>query len=117
MERPRPFLVSVTTSSVTYVDLINTYVSNDAKGVSALYAGINPDPNAVYRIFIGKIMMVTDVALNVIWDLTMEHIDKGWYQGLTQGDPLLIQVRSPTGVSTTTNATLYLSEVVPVELH
>lgn len=117
MERPRPFLVTPTTTSTAYVPCLSITVSNDAKGVSALDVGINPDPNALYQIIIGKIMNANELQIMVIWDLHMAHIDKGWYQGLTQGDVIQISHRSPTGVSITSGVTVFLSEVVPVELH
>ena len=112
MERPRPFLATPTTTSQTYVPILNVTISNDAKGVSALDVGINPDPNALYSIIIGKIMSANELALLVIWDLHLAHIEKEWYQGLSQGDTIQILHRSPSGASITSGATIFLSEVV-----
>lgn len=119
MQRPRPFLIQASTSSTTPVTLLSFQINNDVKGVSALYVGLNPDPNGMYNIQIGKvfnsaIQNPTGISLNVIWQLIMAYIQDGWYAGITQGDTILIQHWSPTGVSITSEATAFISEVLGV---
>jgi len=117
VERPRIFLDTQSTTSREYVALLNVRISNDALGISYLTLAIDPDPNALYRIKIGKIFDVTDVELTAVWALELPHLTKGIYAGFGTGDPIFIAHRvKPTAPSETqikTSFTCAFNEVVP----
>jgi hypothetical protein len=117
LERPRIFLDTQVTSSYEYVAILNTRISNDALGISYLTLAIDPDPNALYRIKVGRIFDVTDIELTAVWSLILPHLTKGVYAGFRAGDPIFIAHRvRPTAPSETqikTSFTCAFNEVIP----
>jgi len=112
MERPRTFLNTLTTSSTTYVDLLTTKISEDAKGLCYFVLSIDPDPNALYQIIIARMLNTNDLELTAIWSVTLPHLTSGVYQGLMAGDQIIIRHKSATGASVKTGISLEFSEVV-----
>jgi hypothetical protein len=112
IERSRSFLKTASTTSTTYVTIVEAEVSRDAKGVSYLSLGVDPDPNALYLIALGRLLNMYDLELTAIWNLLLPHLPDGMYLELRPGDKFLIQHKSATGVSVKTGLTLAFNEVV-----
>jgi len=111
-ERPRTFLNTLSTSSTSYVDLLATKISEDAKGLCYFVLSIDPDPNALYQIIIARMLNANDLELTAIWSVTLPHLTSGVYQGLNAGDQIIIRHKSATGASVKTGISLEFNEVV-----
>jgi hypothetical protein len=113
MERPRFFLDTKATNSTSYETILDVQLSNDIEGLSYFSLAVDPDPKALYRILIGRILNVVEVELTAVWSLELPHLTSGVYLGFDAGDRILIQHRStdPT-VTVKTGATLAFNEVV-----
>ena len=113
MERPRMLLDTKETNSTTYVDLASVKISDDAKGISYFVLSIDPDPNALYRIIIAKILDTVDLEVTAIWTVTFPHLTSGVYQGFRAGDTILIRHRTTNGAITVKSGiSLAFNEVV-----
>jgi len=112
-ERPRLFLDTKTTSSTTYVELLSVEVARNAKGVSFLSLSIDPDPNALYEVHIGKVIDITELEMTAMWNVLLEHLTSGVYQGLDAGDPIVVKHRSiNAAITVKSGITLAFNEVV-----
>jgi hypothetical protein len=78
MERPRIFLGTFTTSSTNYEPLVDVRISDDALGISYLTMAIDPDPNALYKIIVGRVMSVNETELTAVWSLHLPHLTYGF---------------------------------------
>jgi len=113
MERPRIALVTLSTSSTTYVDLLNIEISKDALGVSYFVLSIDPDPKALYKIILARILETNDLEITAIWSVELPHITSGVYKGLKAGDKILIQHKTTdAAVTVKTGLALAFNEVV-----
>ncbi|MEM2197261.1 MAG: hypothetical protein QW290_09300 [Sulfolobales archaeon] len=113
MERPRIFLDTKSTNSTTYVDLLRVQLSPDIKGVSYFILAIDPDPKALYRIMITRILNVIDLELTAIWQVSLPHLTSGVYEGFEPNDYIIVQHKStdPT-VIVKSGVALEFNEVV-----
>jgi hypothetical protein len=74
---------------------------------------IDPDPDALYRIIIGKIMNVVELEITSIWTLELPHLTEGVYAGFHRGDRILIQHRSTSSnITVKSGVTLAFNEVI-----
>jgi hypothetical protein len=103
---------AATTQSTVYVIILDVTINLDVAGVNNFSLSIDPDPNALYSIQIGKILSVTEAPLSAIWSLVLPLVQGMIYEGLVQGDHVTVQHRSPTGQSITTGVTAFINEVV-----
>ena len=94
MERPKFYLTTKTTDSTEYQIVLETEIAKDCKGVSFFTLAVDPDPNALYRIIVGKLMDVTELELTSIWSLNLPHLTTGVYKGLLPGDQIIVWHRS-----------------------
>jgi hypothetical protein len=109
LEGPR----TVTTSSTTFEEILRLQLNPDILGISYLSMSIDPDPNARYRIMIGRLLRVEDEELTAIWSLVLPHLTQGFYKGLHAGDFIRIAHRSTNpAVTVKTSYALALNEVV-----
>jgi len=113
VERPRVFLGTKSTNKTDYESLVEVEISGDALGISYLTLAIDPDPNALYKVHLGRLMSVTELELTAVWSLLLPHLTFGYYAGLKPGDKILIAHRSkdPT-ITVKTGFTLAFNEVV-----
>jgi len=113
MEKPRVFLLTTSTNSTDYVDVLNTTVSLNVRGVSYFSMSIDPDPNALYQIKIGKLYEAFDLKIPDIWTLELPHLTQGFYPGLNPGDAIIIRHRTKDpAITVETALTLAFTEVV-----
>jgi len=113
LERPRVFLGTRTTNKTDYEVLVEVEISGDALGISYLTVAIDPDPNALYKIHLGRLMSVTELELTAVWSLLLPHLTYGYYTGFKPGDKILIAHRSKDPMtSIKTGYTLAFNEVV-----
>lgn len=113
MERPRMALTTKTTQSTSYETILDMLISTDALGISYFTLAIDPDPNARYRILIGKLMNVVELELTAVWQLSLPHLTQGIYDGFKAGDEILIQHKTTSAaIEVKTGATLEFNEVI-----
>lgn len=114
MERPRMFLDTKTTTSTSYVDLLVTKISNDAKGVCYFVLSIDPDPNALYQIMVARLLNENDLELTAIWTTTLPHLTKGVYEGFQAGDDIVVRHKTiDAAKEVKSGVSLEFNEVVP----
>jgi hypothetical protein len=116
MERPVAQLKTLTTTSTTYVDVINYAISADAKGVCRFILSIDPDPNALYKIQVARVMNIQETEITAVWVLEFPHLTSGVYFQFAPGDMIQVQHRvnpnAVVGTQIKTGASMSLSEVV-----
>lgn len=113
MEKPRVFLLTTSTNSTDYVDVLNTMVSPNVRGVSFFSLSIDPDPNALYQIIIGNLYNSVELKIPDIWTLELPHLTQGFYLGLRPGDAIIIRHRTKDpAITVETALTLAFTEVV-----
>ena len=113
MERPRIFLLTKTTNSTDYEEVLSTTVSHDALGVSYFTLSVDPDPNALYQIIIGTIYNTAELEIRDIWTVELPHLTQGFYPGLGPGEAIIIRHRSKDpAITVETALTLAFTEVV-----
>ena len=113
MEKPRMFLLTARTNSTDYVDILNTTVSLNARGVSYFTLGIDPDPNALYQIKIGTLYEAFDLEIPALWTVEYPHLTKGFYLGFKPGDAIIIRHRSKDpAITVQTSLTMAFTEVM-----
>jgi len=111
-ERPRLFLDTKETNSISYVELLAAEISMNAKGLSFFSLAIDPDPNARYEIHISRILDAVDLELTAMWGVTFEHLTSGVYQGFSAGDKIVVRHKSVNAAITVkTGITLAMNEV------
>ncbi len=113
MERPRAALQTKSTNSTDYQPIIRLQLSPDIIGISYLTLGVEPDPNALYKIKVGKILDVIDLELTAIWSLELPHLTEGVYAGFDPNDMIEVWHKSTSStVTVKSGATCALNEVV-----
>lgn len=110
---PRTFLTTADTSDTTNYDtVLDIQINPLAKGINYFNLSIDPDANALYNIFIAKVLVVRDLEITAIWSLTLPHIQDMLYDGFNPGDHIIVQHIATSLTPITTGATLVFNEVI-----
>ncbi|MEM2185296.1 MAG: hypothetical protein QXO99_08495 [Candidatus Methanomethylicia archaeon] len=106
------------TNSTGYVEALKVKISEECYGVNYLTLSVDPDPNALYKIVISKLMdPISDLQLSSIWGITLPQLptlnnEVMVYERLINGDEIKVYVKSiNSSIVVKTSITLSMIEV------
>lgn len=116
--KPVMALKNFQTNSTDYQEVLKIKISEECYGVNYLTLSIDPDPNALYKIIISKLMdPIIDLQLTSIWGITLPQLpilnnNAMVYEKILNGDEIKVYVKSiNSSITVKTSVTLSMIEV------